>query len=297
MTNANPTSLPMRKALGKALDGAMQWRLWLLWIAATLLSALIAALPLWAWLAGRLNHSVHAADIAAGNAPLLLLEAAMAQDAHIPLLLQNVWVGGALMLLLSPWLAGAAVTAARVPQRLGFGDLVRGGIAEYGPMLRMLLWSVIPLGIALLAMTMILGGNEKAHEQAVVAAEASTGRNIGLVIGAVLFVLAHAGIEAGRGWLAADGRLRSALKAWWRGMVLLRRRPVAVLGVYLVPTLLGMSAAGLLLMLRPHLAAPGMAGFLLAMLLTCLVTAALAWGRIARLFGMKALAEDMHARR
>ena len=96
---------------------------------------------------------------------MLLLEAAMARTAPLPLLMQNVWVGGVLMLLLSPWLAGAAVTASRTPERLGFGELVRGGIAEYGPMLRMLLWSVIPLGVALVVMTAILGAT-RGHEHA-----------------------------------------------------------------------------------------------------------------------------------
>ena len=297
MTHHTHSSMPLRRALGKSLDGAMQWRLWLLWIAATLACALIAALPLWAWLGGQISHSVHAADVAAGKAPLLLIEAAMVRNAPLPLLVQNVWVGGILMLLLSPWLAGAAVTAARAPERLGFGALVRGGTAEYGPMLRMLLWSAIPLGVALLVMTVILGANDKAHEHAVMASEASTGRSIGLVVGGVLFVLAHAGIEAGRGWLAADGRLRSALKAWWRGMLMLRRRPLAVLGVYLVPTLLGLGLAALLLLLRPHVSGASVVGLIATLLLTCAVAASLAWSRIARLFGMKALAEDMHARR
>lgn len=297
MTTPPNAPLPMRRALGKALDGALQWRLWLLWIAATLLCTLIAALPTWAWLAAQVSHSAQAADIASGSAPTLLLEAAMARHAPLPLLMGTMGIGGVLMLLLSPWLAGAAVTASRAPARLGFGDLLRGGLAEYGPMLRILLWSAIPLGLALLVMSMILGANERAHEHAVIASEASTGRSIGLIVGAVLFVLAHAGVEAGRGWLAADARLRSALKAWWRGMGLLRRRPLAVIGMYLVPTLLSLGVGALLLMLRPHVGGASVAGFVAAWLLTCAVTAALAWGRIARLFGMKALAEDMHARR
>ncbi len=297
MTTPPITRLALRRALGKALDGALQWRLWLLWIAATLVCTLIAALPTWAWLAAQLSHSAQAADIASGRAPTLLLEAAIARHAPLPLLMGSMGIGGVLMLLLSPWLAGAAATASRTPARLGFGDLVRGGIAEYGPMLRMLLWSAIPLGVALLVMTLILSANEKAHEHAVIASEASIGGNIGLVVGAVLFVVAHAGVEAGRGWLAADGRLRSALKAWWRGMTLLRRRPLAVLGIYLVPTLLALGVAALLLMLRPHVGGASVPGFVAAWLLTCMVTAALAWGRVARLFGMKALAEDMHARR
>ena len=36
---------------------------------------------------------------------------------------------------------------------------------------------------------------------------------------------------------------------------------------------------------------------LLALLLGCAMAAALAWGKVARLFALRALAEDAHARR
>lgn len=111
------------------------------------------------------------------------------------------------------------------------------------------------------------------------ASDVDTGRNIATGIGVLLLLLAHAGIEAGRGWLAADARLRSALKAWWRGMALLCKRPLAVLGAYLLPTLCSLLAALLLLVLRQHLQGAGFAGFVLAMLLGCMICAAIAWGK------------------
>ena len=55
--------------------------------------------------------------------------------------------------------------------------------------------------------------------------------------------------------------------------------------------------AALLLRLRPHLGHGGVGALLLGLLLFCAVAAALGDGRIARLFGMQALAADMHARR
>ena len=135
------------------------------------------------------------------------------------------------------------------------------------------------------------------HPSAVIAADASTGRKIALAIGSLALVLAHASIEAGRGWLAADGRLRSALRAWWRGLRLLAKRPVAVLAVYLLTTLLALAFAAAMLALRQRIGVSGTGGFLLALLAGGLVPAALAWGRIARLSGMQALAQDAHARR
>jgi hypothetical protein len=293
-TAANATFLP---TLRSALRRALQWRLWLLFVAASLLCALVAGLPAFKWLGGALDYSVHAGAIAAGEAPALLADAVMARNAPLPLLGQSTTVASVLMLLLSPLLAGATVAAARSRATLGFGDLLRSAISEYGPMLRMLAWSIVPLGFALLVMSVIVGANEKAHEDAVLASELATGRNIEFWIGGLLFVLAHASLEAGRGWLAADGRLRSALKAWWRGLKLLGKRPFAVLGVYLATTLAGLLLVALLLLLRPYLGHGGVPALLLGLLLSSAVAAALAWSRIARLFGMQALAAEMHARR
>jgi hypothetical protein len=240
---------------------------------------------------------VHAGASAAGEAPSLLLDALFAREAPTGLLGESVAVAAILMLLLSPLLAAAALAAGRAPAPAGFGELLRGGLAGYGPMLRMLVWSVVPLGFALLVTAVILGASEKANAQAIDASGLATGRNLAYAMGGLLFVLMHASLEAGRGWLGADGRLRSALKAWWRGFRLLCRRPLAVLAVYLATTLLGFLAAACLLLLRPHLGHGGVGALLLGLLLSGAMAAALGWGRSARLFGMQALAADMHARR
>lgn len=296
MTTAN-SPLRARTALSHALRGAMQWRLWLLWIAITGICALIASLPVWNWLGGLLDYSLLGDTVGSGKAPALLIEALMARDAPLGLLVGGIQSATVLMLLLAPLLAGATIAATRSRETLRFGDLLRGGISEYGPMLRMLIWSVIPLGIAILAAVVIMGVNETANAQAVLASELDTGRRIGLIVGGTLFVLAHASLEAGRGWLAADGRLRSAIKAWWRGLKLLLRRPFAVLSVYLVTTLAGLLLAMLMIGLRQHIDAYTGLGFVLSMLAGFGITVVLAWSRIARLFGMQALAQDMHARR
>jgi hypothetical protein len=295
--NTTTSPLRARSALSHALRGALQWRLWLLWILATGVCALIGAMPVWNWLGSVMDHSLQAGAVATGKAAPLLIEALTARDAPLGLLAGGIQVATILMVLLSPLLAGSTVAASRSRETLGFGDLLRGGIGEYGPMLRMLIWSVIPLGIAIGLAGAIMGANQSAHENAILASELDTGRHVALIVGGVLWVLAHASLEAGRGWLAADGRLRSALKAWWRGFRLLLRRPLAVLSVYLVTTVASLLVALGFVAVREHLDPSTGIGFVLAMLVGFGIAAALAWGRIARLFGMQSLAQDMHARR
>jgi hypothetical protein len=284
-----------RSGLGAALaavTSSLQWRIWLLWILATLLPTLLVATPLWATLQAQFGHSVHAAAIAAGEDVPLLLQGIIAMGEHLGWL--GVGLGGAtlLMLLVSPWLTGMVVASLRAGRRLGFGELVHGGLSEYWRMLRMLLWSAIPLGLALVVGGGVMGALRKGTEDAILASEADAAARIGLIVAVVLFVLAHATVEAGRGWLGADRGLRSVIRAWWRGLKLLLRRPLATLLVYLVASIVGYGLALLFGWLRVRADGVGMGAFALSFLLGQAIVAMLAWGRVARLYGMADLAAD-----
>ena len=90
---------------------------------------------------------------------------------------------------------------------------------------------------------------------------------------------------------------RLVYERWFPAVKLLGKRPIAVLSVYLGSTLLGLLLAAVLLLLRPYIGHGSVPALVLGLLLSGAVAMALAWGRIARLFGMQALAEDVHARR
>ena len=68
-------------------------------------------------------------------------------------------------------------------------------------------------------------------------------------------------------------------------------------GLTVMSDALGLALALLFAYLRQFAGGAGLGGFLLALLLGCGIAAGLAWGRIARLYAMAALAGDMHARR
>jgi hypothetical protein len=275
-----------------ALRSALQWRLLLLWILATLVPTLLVATPLWATLQATFGSSVHAARIAAGDDIGLLLQGLAGIAEHMGWFVAGLGGSTVLMLLLAPWLTGMVVASLRAGRRLGFGELVHGGLSEYWRMLRMLLWSLIPLGIALAIGGAVMGAMHGGAEDAILAADADAAGRNGMIVAGIVFVLLHATVEAGRGWLGADRQLRSVVKAWWRGVKLLLRRPLATLLVYVVASVAGYGLAALFAWWRVRADGTGTGAFVLSFLLGQAIVAMLAWGRIARVTGMAALAAD-----
>jgi hypothetical protein len=204
-------------------------------------------------------------------------------------------IGGAavvLTLLLSPLLTGAVVVAARTPHRLPVRDLLAGAAAQYPRMLRMLVWAAVLLGATgLLARR--LGDAANAHmDKAITYADAQPWQVAATVAAALLLLLANLTLDTGRAALAIDLRRTSAVKAWWRGLALLRRQPGGVLLAWAVPTAGGLLLAALLAWGRLHVPAIGIGGTLGAVLLAQLIVLVLAWMRMTRLFALVALARQ-----
>ncbi|MFT4257792.1 MAG: hypothetical protein QM599_12695 [Pseudoxanthomonas sp.] len=279
-------------ALFSGLKAALQWRPLLWWALALGLPALLATLPIWASLNAQFAHSVHAPDIAAGRDLSLLLDGFVALYGDGALAADfGTLAAIAVTLLLSPWLTGMVVATQRAGKHLKLGELAHGGLAEYWRMFRLLLWSLLPLGVAVGLGAAALSAADKLTAAAILKSEVARAGNVALAVAALLFVFAHSTVEAARGWLGAEAGLRSIFRAWWRGLKLVLRRPLATLVVYI-----GSSAAGYLLAAlfgwwRLRGDGAGIAAFLFGWLLTQCVVVALAWGRIARLHGFNALAQ------
>ncbi len=273
-----------------ALASALQWRLLLLWILATLVPTLLVATPLWRTLQAQFGHSVHAARIAAGQDVSLLMQGLVKLGERMDWLLAGLGGSTLLMLLVAPWLTGMVVASLRAGRRLGFGELVHGGLSEYWRMLRMMLWSLIPLGVAVAIGGAVIGAMRSGAEDAILAADADAAGRNGMIVAGIVFVLLHATVEAGRGWLGADRALRSVVKAWWRGLKLVVRRPVATLLVYVIASLVGYGLAALFAWWRVRADGSGTGAFVLSFLLGQAVVAMIAWARIARVTGMASLA-------
>ena len=280
-------------ALISAMLAALQWRLLLLWLLIMLIPATLVALPFWRVLAGLLDHSVHASDWAQH------VNAMMFGDVGFALSENAGWLGGtailglAVTLAMSPFLDGMIIGSGRAGRTLGFAGLLQSGLAEYGRMFRLLLWSLLPYlavgGVAMLGSHLADDHADKAVLQSQADLWASIAH--GLLLAA--FVLAQCIVESARAAFIADITLRSATRAFGRGISQLLRRFFRTVFFYLLVSTVGFAAAAAAGVGRIHVTAAGPAGFLAALLLSQLMVVALGWMRIARLFALASLARSL----
>jgi hypothetical protein len=284
------------KGFGAVFSGmraAMQWRLLLLWLLIMLIPVALVALPLWQMLGGLLNTSVHSLAWAQGFNDIMFGDVIASFADHPQWLVTDMAVAQASTLLLSPFLAGMIVGSGRAGRVLGFGALLQNGLIEYGRMFRLLLWALIPYGVVIGAG--MLGANliDKRMDQAVLQSQVDSLHNIVHVVLLILLVLMQSIVESARAAFIADTTLRSATRALWRGIKQLIRRPVKTLAFYLVVTVIGLALAAIFGLLRIHVTPVGLAGVVLALLLSQLVVLAFGWMRAARLFALAEVARDV----
>jgi hypothetical protein len=285
-----PGSPSILRATARASRSALQWRLLVLWLVLLLAPAIVAALPVWQLLATNLDYSVHAAELAQRLDMVALADLGAGQLRYGAAIGNGQIVAIVLTLLLSPLLTGITISAARAPRQLGFGGLAAGGVQEYGRLLRMLLWSVVPLGLAAIVAGIALKAAHKSGEAASLAADADRADMWGMIAAGLVMLVALATLDAGRAVLAADLRRKSAVVAWWHGCRLLARRPLAGFGIYAGISAVGLALAALLAVARINVPALGLGGFFGALALAQLAVAAVAWMRSARLIALMELA-------
>ena len=277
----------------RAMRTGAQWRLMVLWLAGLALPAIAALFPVWYLLDHALSHSIRAQALASsldGDALVDLLHAM--SNPEVPMLAMG---GGTMLLLavvLSPILAAAAVATARSPVPLLFRELFRGAGESYGRMLRMMIVGIIPLGLAGLVSSGGFGGARRAALKAVTETSATNTGRAALALAAVVMLVAHVTLDLGRGVMAVQPDRRSALLAWWHGVRVLVRRPVAVLGFGLFTTIASLLLAALFLIVRLKIPQGRGAGVAAALLFSQLALVCIGWGRATRIAGF---AELVHA--
>ncbi|HEX4597737.1 MAG TPA: hypothetical protein VH278_08130 [Burkholderiaceae bacterium] len=271
------------------MRSALQWRLLLLWILVGAIPTALLALPLSTFIATQLSSSVHAAEWASA-VNLVMLVDLMEQWHTGASALAGTGIAAVIALLASiPFLNAMFVGASRSDQPLRLGPLLHAGLTDYGPMLRLMLVSLIPLGIALGLGALAMKGVHKYVEHAILESDARAVRRAGQALAALLFIYAHAGVTAGRAWLAFDPGRRSAFRAWWCGAKLVFFHPLRCVGLYLTITLLAALGLVLLSLLRVELPTGSVWAFLVGFAVVQAIVAVTAWMHYARLFALLGL--------
>lgn len=279
------------RAFAGGLRGGLTWRVLVLWALLSLLPAALVALPLDGLLGQWLDHSVYAAEWARHLDDLAVTDLMIQLGRHGGFVGELTMLGLVLAFLLSPFLTGMYVASARAGRVLGFGDLIGGGLREYGRMFRMLLLALVVLVIAATIGGLAFDAASEHADQAVTEAAADFGNKLALWAMGIVLLIAHATIESGRAQFAADPTLRSVLRGWWRGVKQLLRRPFSTFGIYLVITVIGLLLFALVAALRGRLVGFSLPMVAVGFLVTQVGVMVLAWMRGARLLGLAGLAD------
>jgi hypothetical protein len=275
--------------VARAARAALQWRLLILWSALLLIPTAVLALPVWGLLGVALDHSVQAGTLAQRFDALSAFDLLAVVRRESYALNTAGLLSLVLTLALAPLLSGLTITAARATAPAGFRLLFTGALGQYGRMVRMLVWSAIPLGLALAVGGAIVKLVGRHNLSVLTEDEAGMASMAAMGVALVLFWLAHTTVDAGRAVLALEPQRTSAVKAWWRGLRLVNRRPLVTFGPCLVLLLAGLAVAAVLALLRIRVAPLGAGAIILGVVLTQLAALALAWSRQARLFALYAL--------
>lgn len=191
-----------------------------------------------------------------------------------------------LAVLLTPWLTGMLVASLRRGRALGFGELWLGGWQEYGRQFRLLLVALIPLAVAGGIAFAIGAWARHGEETRILQSVGEQRMEVAKWIAVIVWLLAWSSVEAGRAAFAADPGLRSALRAWLRGLRLMLRRPLSVLLIVIATAAIGGGLA--LLLQQPALRSAGASGVMI-WLLAQLAVLAIWWARTARMTALAAI--------
>jgi hypothetical protein len=268
-----------------ALARAARWRVLLLSAVATALPALLGVAPLALFLDASLAHVPGGGSLASRFETSLLpdLSRRAGEQGTMGAIAFALLGAVAVALVLSPWLAGAALAEVSSPERLRGRALLTGAGAFWGRLVRLGLVALLPLGVAtgLAAWFRHLAERSAEHATSQTAALA-TGR-ASLLAALAAFALALATLDAARAVLAARPARRSALLAWTSGTWLVLRRPAATLSAWLLGTGLGLALALLMTALRTRLPAGPVPSMVASLAVASLAAASLAFGRSVRL--------------
>lgn len=278
---------PIFRQMRRALD----FRLVLFWLVASMVPTLLVGLPLAGILRDVLDFSAYS-DALAQRLNLDALSAIGARYQRSELAIQtNVTLAWVCTLLFAPMLTALAAALFVASEKLPWSRLFIAGLMDYSRWfwlhLSALLVYLLGFGMA----AVVAASAEIRVEEYV---DANSFANVQIVswLAAVLIALiTHFFVEIARAEYLLDCRLRfppsAFLRALSRGQLLRR------ISGYLIVGGVGISALLLLLLLRQRISGVGVVAMLCTVVLAQCSVAAIAWMRTARFFVLAQMAEPM----
>ena len=157
-------------------------------------------------------------------------------------------------------------------------------------MFRVALTGLVPLALAAAVSGAFFKTARNAAERALTESDAVRGGRLAMLATVLLVFLAQLCVDAARAMFAAEPYRKSAILAFWAGVLLLVRRPLRSIGLGLTTLLAGGGVAIALLLLRLRIPQQGPGSVLLAFLVAQLAAAGIGWHRTARIVGFAELA-------
>jgi len=262
-----------------------EWRYLALFVAALLVPAALALMPILHFLGDLFDASPRGAELVAklDSSAVVDLVRQLGEPSGAAAIMPALHGAILVAVLLAPVLSSLAAALASLEEPARFGPLLARAADFYPRMLRIAFTSVLPLGVAGGIAALLFNLADKSGSSALT--EAAAGRASSLAtFGAVLLLwLASVTVEAGRAFFVADPERRSAWAAWWSGLKLTVRRPLQVLGMSLLTGVLGLLLAAVITAVRTRIPQAGAGAIALAFVLAQLAVAAMGWGRASRL--------------
>ena len=290
-TNTSSHTNAFRALIANLIGGLRHWRLMLLAWLAGLIAATFMARPVFALFNHALGHSPDAARIVKTQDIAPIIDSVMTLGdgggSHgVMAIGQGLMSALIIAALLTPWLTGMLVASLREGRALRFGELWLGGWREYGRQFRLLLVALIPWAVVgVIAVAASFWARHGDDTRILKSVSKQRGDIVMWVIG-IASLLVWSSIESARAALAADPALRSAFRAWLRGLKLMLRRPLSVLLIVLVTVVIGAGLATLLQ--QPAMRNVSASGWMI-WLLAQLAVLVIWWTRIARLSALTAI--------
>lgn len=290
-TTTIPRASAFRALLAGLVGAFRHWRLMLIAWLAGLIAATFMARPVFALFNSALGHNPDAERIVSTQDIAPLIDSVMTLGdggaMHgMAAIGQGLMSALVIAALLTPWLTGMLVASLREGRALGFGELWLGGWREYGRQFRLLLVALIPWA-AVGGIAMLVGFWARHGDDTAILESVGRQRNeIVMWVVGIASLLAWISIESARAAFAADPRLRSAFRAWLRGIKLMLRRPISVLLVVLVTVAIGGGLA--MLLQQPAIRSVGTSGTMI-WLLAQVAVLVIWWMRIARLSALTSI--------